>query len=170
MQTRWRFALSSVLVLLATIGVPRPVLADGAPQGRIFVPGDHFQPGETITISGSELTDGSVVVVRLTGGPTIVELGRATVAADATLSTTATIPDTFPLGYAELTVRDQNGNEWSTYLLIGDRAEGPGAPSTASGMDERTLWLIVLGIGLIVFVAAAASSLRIGRRAPSSRD
>lgn len=125
-----------------------------------MVPGDHFQPGEWIVVSGSELTEGSEVILRLQSGTTIVELTRAQIDPDATLAATAMIPPSFPLGYAELTASDESGNVWSTIVLVGDRPEGPGDRPGGGAIDERTIWLLVLGGGLVIFVGAGLAYVR----------
>ena len=144
--------------MLLALGVSGVAFADGPVTGRVVVPGDHFQPGESITIRGSEISGGQVRL-RLTRGETSVDMGAADVGLDGTFEATATVPSTFPLGYAELTATDDNGNTATTLILIGDRAEGPTTPAGAA-IDERVLGLALAGLGLVVAVVAGAWYLR----------
>lgn len=157
------------LVLAATLAVPEAASADGTGRGRLFVPGDHFDPGATLSISGTELDPGAELVLRLVSGSTTVEVGRATVGDDRTMAATAAVPAGFPAGYAELTATDAAGTSWSTFILIGDRAEGPGAtPSGGITPDQQTIAFLVLGLGLVVFVMAGVLYVR-GRSTKRSR-
>jgi hypothetical protein len=151
--------------MIGSLVAPAAVDADEPVRGRIVVPGDHFQPGESISIVGVDLDEDHEVILRLTSGSTVAELGRARVAPDRSLSATATIPLDFPLGYAELSAADPGGSTWTTLILVGDRAEAPGAGDPQR--DDRLLPLIVLAFGLMVFVVAGAWYLR-GRSRPTA--
>ncbi len=155
-----------LLAVVALLASPSVASADGTGRGRLFVPGDHFDPGATLAISGTELDPGAELILRLVNGSTTAELGRATVADDRTFAATATVPVGFPTGYSELTATDPGGSTWSTFILIGDRPEGPRPDATSP--DEQTIALVALGLGIIVFLVAGASFLR-GRVRPSSR-
>jgi hypothetical protein len=149
------FATFAIGVLAGLAAVP-PAAADGATVGRVVVPGDHFQPGEAISIAGSQIS-GQHVRLRLALGQTSADLGQATVASDGTFSTQATVPPGFPLGYAELSATDENGNSTSTIILIGDRAEGPDSqPGSNAALDDRGVWLALAAIGTLVFFVASA--------------
>ena len=138
--------------------VPGAVSADGTGRGRLFVPGDHFDPGDTLAISGTELDPGADLVLRLVSGSTAVELGRATVRDDRTITAMATVPAAFPTGYAELTATDSAGTTWSTFVLIGERPEGP-RPETPLPVSN-VLALGLLAVGLLLFAFAGYRYLR----------
>ncbi len=161
-----------VLGAVAILADPTSVMADGTGRGRLFVPGDHFNPGEKLSISGTDLDPGAELVLRLASGSTTVELGRTRVSDDRTFAASATVPAAFPPGYAELTATDAAGTAWSTFILIGDRAEGPdpagpGAQGPEASTDS-TFAVLLLAIGLVVFVVAGLAHLR-GRPRVTSR-
>jgi hypothetical protein len=123
------------------------------------VPGDHFDPGESMAVSGTEFDPGVELVLRLVNGSTTAELGRATVADDRTFAATSTVPTTFPTGYAELTATDPGGTTWSTYVLIGDRAEGPGAAAEPPDV-ANILALGLFAVGALLFAIAGYRYVR----------
>lgn len=147
----WRPAAKVALALLVSLALPSLAFADGAGTGRLFVPGDHFDPGDTLDISGTEFDPGAQLVIRLVSGTSSAELGTVTVADDRTLIVTAAVPAGFPTGYAELTATDSSGRTWSTFVLIGSRPEGqPGGAQ----LDERAWWLAVLAGGVAIMSIA----------------
>jgi hypothetical protein len=153
-------------VLLALVAASS-ASADGPSTGRLLVPGDHFQPGASLTISGSEIS-GRQVSLRLERGEMSVDMGSAAVGLEGTFEAIATVPATFPLGYAEITATDENGNVASVIILIGDRAEGPGAqPGGATApLDDRAIGLTLAAIGTLLFLIAGAWYVRIRRKDP----
>ena len=102
------------------------------------------------------------MVFRFTNGTATIALARATVAQDGTIATLALVHVTFPIGYANLAATTPNGGSWSTSVLIGERAEGPGAqPVVSNGsVDDLVAALAVLAVGLVIFVVAGARYLR----------
>lgn len=147
-----------VLLGLLALTVPAVAYGDSATRGRILVPGDHFLPGETLSITGADLDEGVEVVLRLTAGSTTAELGRALVNMDGTLAASAAVPLSFPLGYAELTATSPTETVWSAVILIGERAEGP-RPASPS-VPGNVLPIAILAVGIVIFVAAGVRSLR----------
>jgi hypothetical protein len=148
-MSRRRFAsmVAAVIALFSILAVPSVASADGTGRGRLFVPGDHFNPGDALVISGAELDPGAALTLHLVNGTTAAEVGRTTVADDRTFTSTVTVPPAFPLGYAELTATDPGGTTWSTFVLIGDRSEGP---AEREPIDERAIWVAVFAVGLVV--------------------
>ena len=121
-----------------------------------------------MTILGVDLDENHEVILRLTSGSTVAELGRANVAPDRSLTATATIPTDFPRGYAELSAIDPGGSIWSTQILVGDRAEGPDAQAgDGAALDDRAIGLALAGIGTVLFLLAATWYVRGRPRGPS---
>ena len=165
-STRLRIpALAAALILLGLL-VPVGASADTPARGRILVPGDHVLPGGPISVVGSELDPGAQVVLRLASGATTIELGQARVGADGSLEASATVPGSFPLGYAELTVTDQSNTVWTAFVLIGNRA-GP-AMDVTGGPGDQAVWYGILGVGILIFILALVR-YRQGRPSDSVR-
>jgi hypothetical protein len=157
-----RAAATLVVCLLALLSVPPAASADAPGRGRLFVPGDSFHHGESFSIIGTDLDPGVDVTLLLRSGSTTAEIGRVTVAADRSIASTGVVPAGFPTGYAELMATASSGASWSTYILVGDRPEGP-RPVGGGEIGEQTLGLIALGIGLLL-VAVGGLVLLLGRR------
>lgn len=154
--------LAVLLPLAALLAGPAIALADEPGIGHVFVPADHVVPGETFPVTGYDLDPGASLLVGLSTGSTSIALGTRAVAADGTLSTTVLLPPTFPTGYAELTATSAEGGRWSTFVLVGERAEGPkpsGAASDAT-LNSQTIALIVMLVGLVIFAGAGLRYLR----------
>lgn len=110
-------------------------------------------PGASFAVTGYDLDEGLSLALVLTSGATSVDLGAGRVAADGTLSAIVSIPASFPNGYAELTATSADGGRWSTYVLVGQRAEGPEAVAeTARNAQVRSVALAlgVLGTAVVV--------------------
>lgn len=118
-----------------------------------------------MSILGAEIDAGTNVNLRLTNGSTAVELGEATAGPDGTFLASGVVPASFPIGYAELTAAADD-LVWSTFVLIGERPEGPGGVSSGPPLDDQLVWLGILGIGLVVFVVAVVRFRR-GQRGTS---
>jgi hypothetical protein len=165
-----RRALPAVALALVGLGTIAPAgsLADGPSRGQVLVPGDHHLPGESMQITGYDLEPGDQLTFTLERNGSGVILIAATVAGDGTVSTTAAVPTDFPTGYAEVVGSNAGGTLWRTVVLIGERAEGP-KPSDADGpvSDLSTLGIVMVGLGLVIVVAALAWYVG-GRRKRSS--
>jgi hypothetical protein len=160
-----RAAGSLAGALFALVLLAGSAVADGPAVGQILVPGDHHLPGETIQLTGYDLDPGAKLAFQLIVPSRTTDLASAVVAADGTVAASAVVPATFPRGYAQVVGTATGGDQWTTTVLIGERAEGPGSQPGAAGMDPLPLTL--LGGGLILFAAAAAWHLR-GRRGPAA--
>jgi hypothetical protein len=157
-----RLAAHIAIGLLMVVMAASTALADSPIRGDIQVPVDHVLPGATFPIVGSRLDENVEVGLRLVNGSDVADLGRAQVAADGSLSTVVRLPESFPNGYATLTVSAAGGDQWSVYMLVGERPEGPGAqPAPGDGSTERNVAVVVLVLGLLV---AAGAGLRYLRR------
>lgn len=155
------FRLVLAFWLLASLGFPVAARADNSGVGQLVVPGDHHLPGETIEITGYELDPEARLTFALVSPSASIELARATVAQDGTVATSAVVPMSYPLGYAQVVATAADGGQWTTAVLIGERAEGPDAQQNPPGIDaaDRLPWMM-LGGGLIVLVVAGAWFLR----------
>ena len=141
-----------------------PVALAGEPtNGRVIVQADHVMPGATAPLTGADLDEGPVVLV-LKVPSRAAHVGEGVVAPDGTLQATLAVPPDFPAGHATLEVVGEAGT-WSTNVLIGPRAEGPG--SGTGPFDERLIALGVMAIGGLIFVVALARYLRRDRGASS---
>jgi hypothetical protein len=114
-----------------------------------------------VSVSGSDIEEGVQLVLRLTNGPTTAELGSVDVRLDGTFATSVVVPASFPIGYAELTATSPGETIWTTLVLIGKRAEGPGQQAGAQ-LDEHLIWLAVLAVGLGIVALATLRYLRSG--------
>jgi len=144
------------------------MLAPGALAGeptnaRVIVQADHVMPGESAPVMGADLDEGPVVLV-LKVASRAAHVGEGVVAPDGTLQATIAVPPDFPPGHATLEVVGAAGT-WSTSVLVGPRAEGPG--SGIEPFDERVVALAALVIGSLIFVAALAWYRRRDRRVSS---
>jgi hypothetical protein len=157
-------ALLASAILIARIVPPALVLADEPARGQLVVPGDHHLPGATFTITGYDLDAGDTISFELVSGATSVSLGDTTVAADGTVSMPAAVPTTFPKGYAGVVGTGRGGTQLKTVVLIGERAEGPGAQLAADEWTpDRIAGVGMMGVGLAIVAAMVATHLR-GRK------
>ncbi|HUQ44192.1 MAG TPA: hypothetical protein VM451_07295 [Candidatus Limnocylindria bacterium] len=162
-----RFAAAGLL-LAASLAAPPLVRADEPGQGQLLVPGDHHLPGAGLQITGYDLDPGDEVRFQLVNGLTAVDLGRTTVSVDGTLSTPATVPASFPNGYADIVGTGMGGGHWKTVVLIGERAEGPDAqPSSSEWPVDRIMGVAMLATGLIA-LAVLVAVVVCGRRGANS--
>ena len=157
-------ATSGQLLVVAALAafVPSLALADSPSNGQLLVPGDHHLPGESLEVTGYALDPGMALQLTLVNGSNTVSLGTATVLDDGTFSVPASVPATFPTGYAEVVATSSGGgNTWQTVILVGERAEGPKpVDPAAASTDTSTLGLVMIAIGLAIFLVAAAWYLR----------
>ena len=154
--------VASWLLLLAC-GLT-PALADEPSRGQLVVPGDHHLPGASFAITGYDLESGDTMRFQLVNETTSVDLGDAAVAADGTVSMPAVVPTAFPEGYAEVVGTGLGGNQLKTVVLIGQRAEGPGAqPTVHEWTPDRVAGVGMVGLGLAIVAAVGVRYLR-GRR------
>ena len=154
-------ALRSSLGLLVVGGwlvTPTSARADGPADGRLIVTADFVLPGQPMPVTGDDLVPGEVDLV-LAAGRTTASLGTAVVAEDGSMRASVPVPATYPHGYAELTARGAGGS-WSTIVLIGPRAEGPGVQAATPAVDTRLLGLLALVAGAVVFLVAGARYVR----------
>ncbi len=165
-----RNAASALLALGLLVALAPTALADGATNGRVLVHADHVLPGEPAPVTGSELDQGPVVI-RLEQTARIADVGTGIVGPDGTLASSFTVPPDYPHGYANLVVEGSQGATWSAIVLIGPRAEGPRGerPATSGLLDERSIALVALAIGVGVFVAAISIYIRRGRNESAER-
>jgi len=153
-------ALLTPLLLVAAL-VPSFALADSPSNGQLLIPGDHHLPGEAMEVTGYQLDPGIALHLILVSGSRTATLGSATVLADGTFSAPGTVPSDFPTGYAEVVATSPGGGSWKTVILVGERAEGPKpVDAAASSVDMSTLGVVMIAIGLVIFVVAAAWYLR----------
>ena len=140
-------------LLLIAAASPAAVLADNPGIGQVLVPVDHVMPGQTFPVTGYDLDENSDLTIRIASGTTAIELGTGHVAADGTLATVTALPGSFPHGYAELTASAPGGGRWSTFVLVGPRAEGPEAVANAA-LNAQVLALLLgaLVISIVVVV------------------
>ena len=118
-------------------------------------------------MTGYDLDEEAPVRIELVAEKRRAELGTATTAADGTLDVEVLLPASFPTGYATLLVHAL-GTTWSTTVLVGDRAEGPGGSATAASVDWVSLGLVLAGTA--IFAIAAVSFVRISRRPARLHD
>jgi len=140
-----------------------PVAADEPTRGQIIVPADHVDPGSTFSVTGDDLDEEAPVRIELVRGDLHVGLGSATTAADGSLAVDLVMPSTFPTGYAELHVITV-GASWSTTVLVGERAEGPGGIAGNDAAAGR-LPAVLLLAGIAVLAFAVLRLVRGRRRA-----
>jgi hypothetical protein len=138
--------IAAAAAALAIALGPGTVLADNPGVGQVLVPADHVMPGETFPVTGYDLDEGISLTLVLTSGATSVDLGSGQVAPDGTLRAIVSLPVSFPNGYAELTATSTDGGRWSTYVLVGQRAEGPDAVAEAARTAPLTSVALALGV------------------------
>jgi len=156
-----RASFAVLLALLSSLAAPATLLADSPTNGTIIVLGDHVLPGQPFSITGFDIDPGIELELAITNGSRTASLGRATVGIDGTVNASVTLADDFPLGYANVTATSPADGQWTTAVLVGDRAEGPGAPvGDGVPIDERSVGLLLVVIGLVVFAVAAFVFLR----------
>ena len=152
--------------LAASVGLaalPRDVVADNPQGGSILVLDDHALPGGSMTVAGTGLDDSfGPLQLTLEAGGTRVSLGLTSAIAGGSMSASVVVPSDFPTGYALLTAATRDGSRtWSTYVLIGERAEGPDALGPGGAVvDLSAVGIAMIAIGLIVISAAGAWFLR----------
>ena len=139
--------------LLAGHGLAGTAAADEPTRGQVLVPADHVDPGATFTVSGYDLDEAATVRIEVVRGDVRAELGSASTAADGTLDVDLVMPATFPTGYADVHV-SAIGVTWSTTVLVGARAEGPGGANEINDEVDWLPWSIVVAgavlLGLVV--------------------
>ena len=157
-----RIRLEAFLICaLMLLVLPATVLADNAAIGQIFALGDHVLPGETMTVSGGQLEPGDRLTFRLSIETMDVELGDAVVGADGTIVFKTVVPIGTPVGYASLMATDGKGSTWNANVLIGERAEGPGATAapaavpTDGPIGDQAIGLLMAGFGVVLVLVAA---------------
>ena len=155
-----RRLLAALALALAAAGAASTVaLADEPVIGNVLVPIEHVEPGATFPITGYDLDPGAVITLDLSSGGQSAALGSATVAADGSFASTATLPATFNRGYAELAATSSEGGRWVATVLVGAPSTVPHAAPGASA-EDRLLWVGLLLVGLALFVVAGLRYLR----------
>jgi hypothetical protein len=149
--------------LLAGHGLAGAAAADGPTRGQVLVPADHVDPGAGFTVSGNDLDEEAPFRIEIVRGEVRVELARGSTAADGTLDIDLVMPASFPTGYAELHVI-ATGVTWTTTVLVGDRAEGPGGIGVLDDGTDWLLWVLVVG-GAMLLAFILLRSVRGGVRA-----
>jgi hypothetical protein len=170
-SSRLLFVLAAAFIaLLAAV----PTAAHEMTGGNLVTTVDHLDPGTPFTVLGSELDAGAPLTFWLVTETNSWPLGETQVAQDGTLSATFDVPDDIPLGDAWLFGKTPAGGTLELYVHVGPRAVSPDATGSAFDMlpavDERTIGLVLLGGGLVVFVSAGGLYLRGRSRAASSLD
>jgi len=161
---------AAIIALLAAV----PAVAHETTGGNLVTTVDHLDPGAPFTVLGSELDAGAAVTFWLVTETNSWPLGDTQVAQDGTLSVTYDAPADIPLGDAWLYGKTPAGGTLELYVYVGPRAVSPEAAGSAfdllPSLDERTIGLVLLGVGLVVFVGAGGLYLRGRSRAASSPD
>jgi hypothetical protein len=151
----------AVLVGTTWLAAAAVTYADNPGIGQVIVPGDHVTPGETFQITGYDLDPAAYLAFKLTSGTSSIEVGMARVGDDGTIAKTATLPASFPLGYAQLLATSDGGGQWSTSVLVGERAEGPGSQAAVDdGIAGRLAGLVLLTLGVVIFSVAGLRYMR----------
>ena len=134
------------LAILVTIGPATAHIGGGA---FILVPADHVLPGATFEVIAADMGMDATVSFRIEHDTLVVPLDAATAGPDGHFQTTLSLPADFPIGYAQLIARADDGSEASTWLLVGERtAATPPPPATVAWWtDPSVLVLLVLLIG-----------------------
>jgi hypothetical protein len=171
-MNRLQILLSLCCALVVSLIAAPSVAADVPTGGLLVTTSDHLDPGSSFTVLGSGIDPGTTVTFRLDSESRTLPLGDAVVAQDGTLSATFDLAAEFPLGDAWLRGRTTTGIDLELYVHVGPRAMTPGqspvAAAAAGPLDERSVGLAVLALGLVVLAAASAWSLRERRQTTSS--
>jgi hypothetical protein len=170
MHIRARVATLGALLAVAAGAAlgPSLALADNPSIGQLLVPGDHHLPGATIEVTGYELDPGMALQLTLVSPTRTAVLASTTVREDGTFSAHATVPSDFPTGYANVVATGSSGGSWTTVILVGERAEGP-RPLDAQSFDGSPIGIAMLGVGLVIALAAGGWYLRDRRRSTRTR-
>jgi hypothetical protein len=170
-SSRLQSVLAAALVALL---VAVPAAAHDATSGNLVTTGDHLDPGAPFTVLGSALDAGALLTFWLVTETNAWPLGETQVAQDGTLSATFDVPADIPLGDAWLYGKTAAGATLELYVHVGPRAVSPEAAGSGfdllAAFDERTIGLVLLGVGLVVVAGAGALYLRGRSRAASSAD
>jgi hypothetical protein len=127
-----RLALS----LLSLLTFATPTVAHFGGEAFILVPADHVNPGEPFEVIVSDLTPGSPVVVEARRDGGSVRVGQVVSDTEGHFTAFATLPADYPHGYTELVATAQDGTQVSTYVHVGPRDAGTGAPPPAPGSSS----------------------------------
>ncbi len=163
--------LSLRLLAVASLGVmlliaPGPALAHFGSEAFILVPGEQVSPGEPFEVVVADLSPGAAVTLVAVRNGQTVEVGRTVSDREGHFTTSATLPADYPHGYAELVATAQDGTQVATWVHVGPRTGGTGAPpSSPSGGGGIDPSLVVLG--LMVAGAIAAAGYLVLRRRPA---
>jgi hypothetical protein len=145
------------------------VLAGGEGSGQLLITSDHIEPGMSFEILGARLDPGATIELSIRGETDTIALGTTSVHQDGSMSFEAVVPESFALGYAHLTGRLSTGTEVTTLVQVGIPPTAPGAESGSEGVDERSIGLVILVVGLAIFAMAVVAFIRGGRAPKQTR-
>ncbi|HXG26463.1 MAG TPA: hypothetical protein VNL94_06385 [Candidatus Binatia bacterium] len=150
---------AAAVLTLAAVGAS-PALADSPSNGQLIVPGDHINPGETFSITGYDIDPLIELDLAIVSGGRTAELGTVKTDGAGNLSASVQLPSDFPTGYANVMATSVADGQWTTAVLVGERAEGPNAQPGSAPPDDRVVGLLLAGIGTVLFLIAAAWYVR----------
>jgi hypothetical protein len=165
------------VLALALFSVALVAAAASAHEGAepfILVPGDHIVPGQPFEVIASDLAPNSTIEITLAVDERVDQLDEVVSGADGHFSTTVTVPDSFPVGYAQIFAIDADGSEASTWVLVGERNDQtpaiPTSPTADWWTDPSVIVLgVVVGSALISIGALIIRSQSRGARRERSR-
>lgn len=161
-----RTSIAFLVSIVSAFVAPATLLADNPTNGTILVLGDHVLPGQPFSVTGYDIDPGIDLELAITNGTRTASLGHAVVSGDGTLNATVDLASDFPVGYANLTATSPADGQWTTAVLVGERAEGPQPVGDQNGADVGAIGLLMFAVGLVVFALAGWRYLR-GQRAAS---
>jgi hypothetical protein len=159
MRRLTRTLAAAAAVIVAAIAAS-PVLADSPSNGQLIVPGDHINPGETFSITGYDIDPLIDLDLAIASGGRTAQLGTVKTDGAGNMSASVQLPADFPTGYANVTATSLADGQWTTAVLVGERAEGPTAQPGGAPLDDRVFGLLLAGIGTVLFLVAAAWYVR----------
>jgi hypothetical protein len=157
-QLLLRSCAVAALLAIATAAAT-PALADGPSNGQLIVPGDHINPGQPFSITGYDIDPLIELKLTIVSGGRTADLGTVTSDGAGNVTASVVLPSDFPTGYANVTATSVADGQWTTAVLVGERAEGPNG-ATGAPLDDRAFGLALAAIGTVLFLIAAVWYVR----------
>jgi len=148
-------------------------LAHGGGGASLIVPIDHINPGEGFPVIAADFGPQSAVTFSIVATERSAALGSATAGPDGHFDAHFDLPADFPLGYADLVARADDGSQTDVYVLVGPATNAtPPRPRRVSWWQDPSVLLLglVVLVGSVVTAAALVQARRRERATAQQRS